>query len=324
MRRLPAEWEKQKAVLLAMPHKDSDWTDVLDIVKTTYMEIIKEIAKREEVWLITDEPVNIENVKSINLPTNDTWARDFGAITVIENGIKEYLDFVFNGWGMKFASNFDNQINQKLYIEGILDRKPKRVGLVLEGGSIESDGNGTILTTKECLLEANRNPHLSFEEIEKELLNLFGAKRVLWLENGYLSGDDTDSHIDTLARLAPNDTILYVTTDDESDEHFVALKEMERELQAFRTLDDRPYNLIPLPMTSPIYDIDYRLPATYANFLIINGAVLLPIYNDKNDNIAISQLQKAFPERDIIPIDCNSLILQHGSLHCITMQFFEL
>jgi agmatine deiminase len=195
------------------------------------------------------------------------------------------------------------------------------IGLILEGGSIESDGKGTILTTAECLLNPNRNPHLSRQEIEEELLSLLGAEEVLWLENGYLAGDDTDSHIDTLARFAPDDTILYVACDDPDDEHFESLKAMREELETFRTRDDKPYRLLPLPWPQARHDENgQRLPATYANFLVINGAVLVPTYDDPSDATALKIIAKAFPGRKIIGIDCLPLIEQHGSLHCVTMQ----
>ncbi|MDR1610043.1 MAG: agmatine deiminase family protein, partial [Candidatus Symbiothrix sp.] len=195
--------------------------------------------------------------------------------------------------------------------------------VVLEGGSIESDGEGTLLTTSRCLLSKNRNEYKSKEEIAGYFQMIFGLKRILWLNKGYLAGDDTDSHIDTLARFCDSQTIAYVQCTDESDEHFKELSQMERELQKFKTPDGKPYRLIPLPMAEPVYEDDERLPATYANFLIINGAVLMPGYNSPLDEIARLQLQQAFPDREIISIDCLPLIKQHGSLHCVTMQLPE-
>ena len=192
---------------------------------------------------------------------------------------------------------------------------------ILEGGAIESDGKGTLLTTSECMLNFNRN-FLSQNETEIHLKYYFGIKRFLWLFNGYLAGDDTDSHIDTLVRFCNENTIAYVKCDDEKDEHFQSLKKMEIELQAFKQVNGKPYNLIALPFPKAIFDEDgQRLPATYANFLIINGAVLVPIYNVPQDESALKILKQVFPERAIIGIDCNALILQHGSLHCVTMQY---
>ena len=235
------------------------------------------------------------------------------------------LDFGFNGWGLKFPANLDNLISRQLKKLGVLLPNFNTIGLILEGGSIESDGLGTILTTSECLLSPNRNPQLNRSEIEQALSSLVGAKRVLWLENGYLAGDDTDSHIDTLARICPNNTIVYQACDHPIDEHFEPLKMMERELQTFRTPDGFPYRLIPLPWPKARFDEQaHRLPATYANFLIINGAVLVPTYRDpEHDAAAIDSVTQVFPGREIIGIDCLPLLEQHGSLHCVTMQLPE-
>ena len=231
------------------------------------------------------------------------------------------LDFGFNGWGLKFASHLDNLVTRRLHETGLFAAQRRTMGLVLEGGSIESDGRGTILTTAECLLNQNRNPHLEQKAIERELLAAFGADRILWLNNGYLAGDDTDSHIDTLARLCPEDTIAYVRCDDPADEHYQALSALENELKALKTRDGGAYRLIPLPWPKACFDDDgERLPATYANYLVINGAVLVPTYRDENDAAALAAIGEAFPGREIIGIDCLPLILQHGSLHCVTMQ----
>jgi agmatine deiminase len=263
-----------------------------------------------------------ERVAIFAIPSNDTWSRDFGPLTIYEDGEPVLLDFGFNGWGLKFAADQDNQITARLQAAGAFGRLERRVpGLILEGGSIESDGAGTLLTTAECLLGPNRNPHLDREGVEAELRRWLGAERILWLKNGYLAGDDTDSHIDTLARLCPNDTIAYVACNDEQDEHYAALRRMEAELRIFRTRDGQPYRLIPLPWPAAKFDEEgTRLPATYANFLVINDAVLVPTYQDPNDAAALVAVGQAFPDRAIIGIDCLPLILQHGSLHCVTMQ----
>lgn len=333
LRRLPAEWEEQDGVLLAWPHEGSDWLPWLDAVEPVFVEIARQISLIEQVVVVAPDtaPVRkklqesgaaLERIKLFEMDTNDTWSRDFGPITVFEDGRPLILDFGFNGWGLKFAADQDNQITRRLHKLGAFGATPlKTVGLIMEGGSIESDGHGTILTTAECLLDGNRNPHLSRTELEEALKKLCGAGHFLWLENGYLAGDDTDSHVDTLARLCPNDTIAYVTCDDPDDEHYQALSAMERELKAFRTADGRPYRLIPLPWPEARYDEEGdRLPATYANFLVINKAVLVPTYRDKNDAAALAAVAEAFPDREIIGIDCLPLILQHGSLHCVTMQ----
>lgn len=332
-RRLPAEWEEQDGVLLAWPHKDSDWHPVLHEVEPVFVEIATRISLHERVVIIAPDQgmvqeklrlagARMERVTIYEIASNDTWTRDFGPITVLENEKPLLLDFFFNGWGLKFAADQDNQATRRLHQTGAFAATPlKTVGLVLEGGSIESDGNGTILTTDECLLGPNRNPHLSRKDIEAAFAGEFGTERVLWLGSGFLAGDDTDSHIDTLARLCPENTLLYVSCPDEEDLHYSALRQMAAELASFKTCDGHPYRLIPLPWPSPRYDEKgQRLPATYANFLIINGAVLVPTYQDENDPLALAAIAEAFPGRAIIGIDCLPLIEQHGSLHCLTMQ----
>jgi agmatine/peptidylarginine deiminase len=329
----PAEWDEQSGVMLTWPHEGTDWADMLDEVEVCFVAIAKAISQREKLLivcrdrqLLLDKLMNcrIENIVFAELPSNDTWARDHGAITVMKGGELTLYDFTFNGWGMKFEANLDNQITSSLFYNGFFGSEvcyENMQHLVLEGGSIESDGEGTLLTTRECLLSANRNQHLTESEIEMQLTELFGLQQVLWLTSGYLAGDDTDSHIDTLARFCDAETIAYVKCDDESDEHYDALIKMEQELANFRTLKNKPYRLIPLPMADPVFDNNQRLPATYANFLIINKAVLVPFYNSPKDKIAVRQLRRALPGREIIGIDCLPLIKQHGSLHCVTMQF---
>lgn len=330
---LPAEWVEQSGVMLTWPHAATDWADMLDEVEVCFIAIAKAISEREKVLivcqdhrLLTDKlrTCPAENIIFAELASNDTWARDHGAITVMIGDTLTLYDFTFNGWGMKFAANFDNQITSSLYNKAIFRsgvHYENKMQLVLEGGSIESDGEGTLLTTRKCLLSINRNQFLTEKEIEKQLIGLFGLQQVHWLSSGYLAGDDTDSHIDTLARFCDSQTIAYVKCDDEHDEHFGALRLMEQELTSFRTLKNEPYHLIPLPMADVALDGGERLPATYANFLIINGAVLVPFYDSSKDRIAAQQLQKAFPGREIIGIDCRPLIKQNGSLHCVTMQF---
>lgn len=334
---LPAEWHPQERVQLTWPHEETDWCDILPEVEECYVRMAREIAKREPLLIVTPKPDEVKALLQNELPaeslsrityfacpTNDTWARDHGFISVLDGQQRTLLDFRFNGWGQKFASNLDNQINRQLYGSGILEGEYEpHVGFVLEGGSIESDGRGTVLVTSECLLAPNRNEPMTQQNIERYLLQAFNAQRILWLDHGYLAGDDTDSHVDTLARMCPDDTIAYVQCTDTSDEHYEALHLMEKQLQTFRTQDGRPYRLVPLPMAEADYDEDgQRLPATYANFLVVNGAVLVPTYNNKVlDELALSQMQKAFPNHEIVGIDCRVLIRQHGSLHCCTMQF---
>ncbi|HPR83412.1 MAG TPA: agmatine deiminase family protein [Pontiellaceae bacterium] len=332
MKRLPAEWEPQDAVLICWPHEKTDWAPYLNEAEAVFMDIAQAVARFEKlIVVVPDETcihtklaargVNMANVALYEIESNDTWARDFGPITVYENGQPVLLDFTFTGWGGKFEAGLDNQITAKLHAAGAFGTTPLRsVDLILEGGSIESDGAGTLLTTAECLLNPNRNAHLDKRQVEVLLSKELGFKNFHWLENGWLAGDDTDAHIDTLARLCPDNTVLYVRCDDPADEHFPALRNMEDELQKLPA-----YRLLPLPWPTAKFDDDgNRLPATYANFLIINSAVLVPTYNDPaKDAEALATVKKAFPDREIIGIDCSALILQHGSLHCVTMQIPE-
>ena len=331
-RYFPSEWAAQSAIQFTFPHEDSDWQPMLDVVVPCFVGLIHAVTKYQKAIVICKNKVRTteilrgcpsENLQLIELESNDTWARDHAGITVFEDGKPILLDFMFNGWGLKFAANYDNLLTQKMYDLGIFQvEKIEKAGIVLEGGGVESDGEGTLMTTSECLLSPNRNPHLSKKDIEKRLKKLFGVNRILWLNNGYLAGDDTDSHIDTLARFCDPKTICYVQCLDKKDEHYKALKAMEKELKAFKTADGTPYNLVPLPMSEAIYDEDgERLPATYANFLIINGAVLVPTYGVPQDQKALEILRGCFPDRDIVGLDCRPLIYQHGSLHCVTMQF---
>ena len=333
----PPEWYPQSAIQLTWPHPDTDWDYMLEEVTACYVNIAVEILKRQKLIVVCHnaETVKYElkeykdlfrNLTLVELLTNDTWARDHSGISVINNGKKQVYDFTFNGWGLKFASNYDNQISRGLFKNGIFKSDVELINkkdFALEGGALESDGKGTLLTTSECLLSANRNSFMSKDEIEKYLKEAFGLNKILWLDHGYLSGDDTDSHIDTLARYCDEHTIVYVKCEDKNDEHYEALAKMEEQLKTFTDYQGNPYKLISLPMAKAVYDEDNeRLPATYANFLIMNDVVLLPFYNDQErDTEAKEKLEIAFPTREIIGIDCSSLIRQHGSLHCITMQY---
>lgn len=331
VKRLPAEWEPQSAVQLTFPHAGTDWAPILPDVLPCFVEIATVISQFEPVLVVCQDPEEIEkwfpsssnaHIHLVQAESNDTWARDHGGITIMEDGQAVILDFVFNGWGLKFPADKDNLITRHLYNKGVFSSGIRHGGMVLEGGGIESNGAGTLLTTSECLLSPNRNPHLSRVEIERHLKANFGVENILWLENGYLSGDDTDSHIDTLARFCTPDTIAYVACTDPADEHFEALAAMEKELLAFRTVSGDPYRLVALPWPDACYDEDgTRLPATYANFLIINGAVLVPTYGVSQDEQALDILSNVFSDREVIGIDCRALILQHGSLHCVTMQY---
>lgn len=330
MRYFPAEFEPQSFVQLIFPHSQSDWSEYLEEARTCFVNIANAVARYQPCLIVCDDVELVksyftsqENLIFVPYQTNDTWARDCSALTVIdeEEGEPLLLDFTFTGWGGKFDAGRDNAMSSS--IADVYGAPMEKINLILEGGGVESNGNGSLLTTAECLLNPNRNPHLDKKGMENELKKHFGVEQILWLNHGYLAGDDTDSHIDTLARFIDTDTILYVKCDDQNDEHYEALKQMEEELKALRDIDGEPFTLIALPMTQPIFYDDERLPATYANFLIINDAVLLPVYNDPHDAEAIAICEKAFRGRDIVPIDCSVLIRQHGSLHCVTMQFPE-
>jgi agmatine/peptidylarginine deiminase len=301
-------------VQLTWPHKDTDWAPILPEITAVYEEMAREIRKREPL-LIVDE-----------IAHNDTWARDHGFITVEETDSRRtqkdllLLDFKFNGWGEKFEAALDNQINRHLYEQVLVrGRYEDHLDFVLEGGSIESDGKGTVFTTTCCLTAPHRNQPLTTAEIEDRLKTWLGAERIVWLNHGSLIGDDTDGHIDTLVRICPDDTLLYIGSDDDHPD----LRLMEEELKALRTLDGNDYRLLKLPLPRPIFDNGERLPATYANYLVMNGAVLVPTYRQPDlDAEAMSIISQAFPQREIVGIDCYAVIKQHGSLHCCTMQYY--
>lgn len=332
MKRLPAEWEPQEFVQLVFPHKSTDWNEYLDEAILTFFNIANTISKYQKCLIVANDLNSIKslfnnskyknNLKFVKINSDDTWSRDFGGITIQDNNKYIILDFKFNAWGKKFPFKLDNVITKQLKLKGLLKQySHQSIPFVLEGGAIESDGEGVLMTTSKCLLEKNRNPFLTKRTIEKQLIDYFGLKKVLWLNSGSLIGDDTDSHIDTLARFIDSNTIVYQSCDNKDDKNYEELKAMELELKDFKNISGKPYKLIPLPNITEIYYEEDRLPATYANFLIINGAVLVPTYNDKNDNQALEIFKELYPKRDIIGIDCNTLIKQHGSLHCVTMQY---
>lgn len=334
---LPAEWHRQQMVQLTWPHEKTDWNYMLQEVEACFLEIAKAVSARQRLLVVAPNTAkvrrtleeggaNMENITLFQCDTNDTWARDHAFITLLGDNLPHYVDFCFNGWGRKFESSLDNAINGKLYDAGIVKGEYEDCNsLVLEGGSIESDGKGTLLTTSMCLLAPHRNQPMEKDDIEKALKNMLHVQRVLWLDHGNLIGDDTDGHVDTIARLAPNDTIVYMQCTDSSDAQYDDLSAMEKQISELRTADGKPYHMLALPSPAPIHDEDgERLPATYANFLVVNGAVLYPTYaQPENDRIAAKVLKEAFPTHEIVGIDCRALIKQHGSLHCVTMQYPE-
>lgn len=335
--RLLPEWYPQDGIQLTWPRPDGDWAPLLARIEATLERIVIATARYQHVLICVPDAlteqrlaatfnaygVPVERLQLIVAPSDDTWARDHGPISVSDaQGQLMMLDYTFTGWGGKFPAGCDNQLTQWLADAGVWACPVAKRDLVLEGGGIETDGEGTLLTTEACLLNPNRNPSLSRAAVEAQLAQDFGVDRVLWLANGHLEGDDTDSHIDTLARFCDPTTIAYVRCDDPSDPHYPSLTAMEQELQAFRQRSGEAYRLIALPWPQPSFDPEdgHRLPATYANFLIINQAVLVPTYGDPADSLALQALAMAFPEHTLIPIECASVIRQHGSLHCLTMQ----
>ena len=328
--RIPAEWEQQQAIQLTWPHADSDWQPWIDRIESVFINLVTAISQYQAVMVachpscferVKNDLAEIKAVTLYPIASNDTWARDHGPISQYQQGQLRLLNFIFNGWGSKYGANLDNQITEQLSQQNAFAATELvSCDWILEGGSIESDGQGTCLTTSRCLLNPNRNSQLSQADLEQHLASI-GFDRTLWLTEGYLAGDDTDAHIDTLARFCSTDTIAYVQCLDSEDIHYQPLLAMEQQLQQFKTRKKQNYRLVPLPLPSPCYNRDGdRLPATYANFLMINGAVLVPTYNVKEDKIALEIIQNLFPTRDIIGIDCRTVIEQFGSLHCLTMQ----
>ncbi|MGZ8145074.1 MAG: agmatine deiminase family protein [Methylosarcina sp.] len=333
MIRFPAEWEKQSAVLIAWPHSTGDFSNRLEAVEQSYRFIAETVSRYQRLLIVcrdADHQRHIEdilagnvNIDFIQAPVNDIWVRDTVFLTVEEDGAPLLLNFRFNGWGGKYPHDEDNALNHKLLTaQPFQGLRCQDSDFILEGGSVESDGIDTIMTTRQCLLNPNRNRGLSQFDIERQLGLQLGASRVFWINQPNLSGDDTDAHIDTLARFCSADTIAYTACDDSSDPHYESLKIMETQLESLRTRNGKPYNLIPLPLPKPIFDEEGQpLPANYANFLIINQAVMVPVYEDPKDAVALERLKGCFPDREIIPTPCRPLVHQYGSLHCMTMQF---
>ncbi len=335
--RLPAEWEPQAGVLLTWPHAHGDWGDKLEQAHAAFVALAAAIARFEPL-LITCYDSEHQALVAADLqaagvpltricfticPSNDVWARDHGPISVYQESVLPVLqDFTFNGWGGKFPAELDDRLTVELHRAGCFDGiELRRIQWVLEGGSIDGDGEGTILTTSACLLTTTRNGGMSREQVEMQLRDRLGARRVLWLERGALEGDDTDSHVDMLARFCDSKTITYVRCDDPSDSHYDELRAMEAELEQFRTLKGEPYRLVPLPWPNARHAADgHRLPLSYANFLIVNGGVIVPQYDDSADAEALAVLRDLFPGREVVGVPAMPLIEQHGSVHCVTMQ----
>lgn len=331
--RYPAEWELDGPVLLALPHDDTDWSDILPDAIDQYRRIINALTSNgEEVLLLVPDEAKaretlsdcpLEHVTMVEMPTNDTWTRDYGPITVNRHGRIRAIDFGFNGWGLKFAADRDNLVNLRLAEQQVLPvgMYRNRREFILEGGSIDTDGEGTLLTTTRCLLSPNRNGGGTRAEIGEQLTRELGVDHILWLDYGALIGDDTDSHIDTLCRMAPGNIIFFTGCRDMDDPQFEELLHMRAQLSMFRNAEGLPYNLVELPLPDAVVDVDgSRLPATYANYLVTPRAVYMPVYNQpEKDELACQTVRIAFPDHKVVPVECTTLTRQHGSLHCSTM-----
>ncbi|MGD8742327.1 MAG: agmatine deiminase family protein [Granulosicoccaceae bacterium] len=335
-RRLPAEWEPVDTVLLTWPHAHGDWGKTLRDVQDNFLRLARAINPHARLVISANDEADAASISDLlnnaecdmrridiyTVPSNDIWVRDHGPITIDIDGRPQLLDFVFNGWGGKYAADLDNQVTRRLLAQGAFADMPcDSIDFVLEGGSLETDGRGTLLTTRQCLLAPTRNPGLDEAAIEARLRDALGVERVLWLSHGDIVGDDTDGHIDMLARFTDPETLVYMICDDPADPHYAPLQAMQEELRAFTTAGGEPYRLVSLPLPTRIDNADgERLPASYANFLILNGVVLLPVYGVAEDAEAITRLQDCFLHHEVVAVDCRALINQFGSLHCATRQ----
>ncbi len=330
---MPAEWQRHDAIWLAWPYDPTTFPDRVDRVEATYVQIIKEIHESEEVNLfVIDEPtkkkatamfkaagINLDRVHIWVSDYADVWFRDYGPIFV-KNPKHELamIHWDFNSWGDKYETLLKDKeipdvINKDLKLTCF---KP---GIVLEGGSIDVNGEGTLLTTEQCLLNSNRNPHLNKQKIEQYLSDFLGVQHFIWLKRGIL-GDDTDGHIDDLARFVNPTTIVCAFEDDPNDADYDALKENYDLLCKSVDQDGKPLKIIKLPMPKAVSDEDYRLPASYTNFYIGNTKVLVPVFDHPNDQKALAILQELFPTRKVVGICCKDLVYGFGTLHCISQQ----
>ena len=331
--RLPAEWEKQSAVQLTWPHDKDIWQEDFPKIINLFVSLSKIMISHTRLIIICLKATDIKyyftekekkRIFFIEAKSNDIWTRDHGFISLKAKQNIFLLNFIFNGWGLKFVANHDNLLNLKLKQSSIFSEKVsfKDVSLVFEGGSIDSNGNGEALTTSTCIFSLNRNEYIPKANLIKNLKDTFNLSKLHLLDHGHLQGDDTDSHIDMLARFVNENTIVHAVCNDKNDNHYESLQKMKVELEEISNSKGQKYNLIGIPIGKVIKE-DARLPASYINFLLINGAVLVPQYNVPEDKIAIEIFSKLFKNRIVIPFNCTLLIRQGGSLHCATMNFYE-
>ncbi len=333
---LVPEWAPQSALMITWPHDRTDWADSLPSIERLFLTLATEVAKREALLIVcrdtehreyvrrrlTTQGIDAQRLLFALADSNDIWIRDYGPQTICGNAKPSLLDFRFNGWGGRYPFDLDDALTRQLYAQGRFGTVPMHsLGMVLEGGSIDSNGYGQCLTTSRCLLSQNRNPGYDRGTVECKLGEFLGIRKVLWLEHGTVLGDDTDGHIDNLARFCDDRTIAYAICQNSADAHYRSLKRMEEEIIRFRDPMGRPFRLVPLPLPTPIKDHrNQRLPASYLNFTIINGAVLVPVYHDPVDTLVLERLRPIFAPREIVGIDCLPAVQQCGGIHCLTMQ----
>ena len=330
----PAEFVKHDATWLSWPHKEASWPGKLESIFPVYAEFVKRVAEGEIVCInVADETMkqkatahllragtNLTNVAFLFHPTNDAWCRDHGPAFLINPKEKKKMvvKWNYNAWGGKYPPfDLDNEI--PISIAQHLKLPLAKPGIVMEGGSVEFNGKGTVLTTTSCLLNKNRNPQLSQQQIEKYLMDFYGATHVLWLGDGIV-GDDTDGHIDDITRFTDEETVVTVVEDDKSDENYKPLKDNVALLEKMKLENGRSVKIVELPMPLPVICEGQRLPASYANFYISNKYVVTPVFNCKNDDKALAILQQCFPSRQVIGLDSTDIIWGLGSFHCLSQQ----
>lgn len=328
----PAEWVKHEATWLSWPHKEASWPGKLHTVYEPYCQFIKIVATGEKVRInVKDEAMkafataelekvgaDLNQIEFYFNESNDAWCRDHGPAFVVNGNEKAVVDWGYNAWGDKYPPyDLDDVIPTKIAEHFNLPLFLPNI--VMEGGSVEFNGAGTILTTTACLLNENRNPHLNKEQIETYLKEFYGQEQVLWLGDGIV-GDDTDGHIDDITRFVNEDTVLTVVESNPLDENYMLLQENLEALKAMKLKDGRSLNIVELPMPSPVIYDDTRLPASYANFYIANAAVIVPIFGDVNDQKALDIIQGCFPDRKVVGINSVDIIWGLGSFHCLSQQ----